>query len=78
MRRAKRGYRSLSAVLAACASAVTGRTIAVPFAHDDAVYLEGATGLSQLDQAPTSLAVRLRMFRVGKVATAISGNEVGV
>jgi len=73
------GYRSLSAVLAAYASAITGRTITLPLSDDDPVFREGAAGLPELDASPTSLAVRLHMFGVGgDIASARSSNDVDV
>jgi predicted dehydrogenase len=72
------GYRSLSAVLAAYASAITGRTITLPLSDDDPVFREGAAGLSELEASPTSLAVRLHMFGVGgDIAATRSSNDVG-
>jgi predicted dehydrogenase len=69
------GYRSLSAVLAAYASAISGRTIEVPLSHDDPVYLAGAAGLAELEALRSSLAVRLRMFGVGGVPAVSTGCE---
>jgi hypothetical protein len=69
----------LSAVLAAYASAITGRTITLPLSDDDPVFREGAAGLPELDASPTSLAVRLHMFGVGgDIASARSSNDVDV
>jgi predicted dehydrogenase len=70
------GYRSLSAVLAAYASAVTGRTIALPFSGDDPVFRSGAAGLPELDASPTSLAARLHMFGVGGKAGAANPSRL--
>lgn len=70
------GYRSLSAVLAAYASAVTERTVSVPFRSDDPVYVAGVAGIRELDASPTSLAARLRLFDLGDPTAAMPVGEV--
>jgi predicted dehydrogenase len=73
------GYRSLSAVLASYASAVTGRTIPLPLGDDDPVFRRGAAGLPELEAWPASNAVRLHLFGVGgETGTALSASEVDV
>jgi predicted dehydrogenase len=65
----KDGARCLSAVLAAYASALANRTVAIPFPSEDPVYLTGAAGLPEIDASPMSHAVRLHMFGVDQAAS---------
>lgn len=48
---AEEGKKALEAVLAAYASAATGREVAVPFAVDNPVYRRGARGIAELELA---------------------------
>lgn len=62
---ASAGLRSLAAGLAAYASAVQGRVVALPLAVDDPVYQEGVEGLRYLPARESSPVLSRRLFGLG-------------
>jgi hypothetical protein len=62
------GQRSLEAIVAAYASAATGRELKLPLATDSPIYRRSAPGIAELDLPPDSPTRRLGLFGVARDA----------
>jgi hypothetical protein len=58
------GQRVLETLLAAYESGVADRTVALPLANDDPVFVAGTAGLQELDASPATRAMQRGIFGV--------------